>query len=201
MLRIHGTPRSRAFRNIWAAEEAGLPYELIPTSFEEAKSPARRHLHPAGKVPALEDGSLILQESLAINLHIARKAGPPLLPEGDDLSRCWQWTLFAATEAEPAIMRWAYNSYIRPPEERNPEEARLGMAESRPRMALVDEHLAGRDFLLGQPFTVADLNLASVWYGAWRNGFDLSPYPRLAAWLDRCLTRPAALRARALREG
>lgn len=200
MLRIHGIPRSRAFRNIWTAEEAGLPYELVPTGFDDAKDPARAHIHPAGKVPALEDGALILQESLAINLHIAMKAGAPLMPQGDDLSRSLQWTMFAGTEAEPQIMAWAYNTYVRPADQRNPAEAARGLAETQPRLAFIEAHLAGRDWLVGSAFSVADLNLASVYYGAWLNGFDVSAYPRVKAWLDRCLTRPAALAARRLRE-
>ena len=200
MLRIHGIPRSRAFRNIWTAEEAGLAYELVRTGFDEAKDPARAHIHPAGKVPALEDGALILQESLAINLHIAMKAGAPLMPAGDDLSRCLQWTMFAGTEAEPAIMAWAYNTYVRPAEQRSPAEAARGLAETQPRLAFTEAHLAGRDWLVGNTFSVADLNLASVWYGAWLNGFDFSAHPRVKGWLDRCLTRPAAQAARALRE-
>lgn len=200
MLRIHGIPRSRAFRNIWTAEEAGLAYEVVPTGFDAAKDPALGHIHPAGKVPALEDGPLILQESLAINLHIAMKAGAPLMPQGDDMSRTLQWTLFAGTEAEPQIMRWAYNTYVRPADQRNPAEAALGLAETQPRLAFVEAHLAGREWLVGSAFSVADLNLASVYYGAWLNGFDFSGCPLVKAWLDRCLTRPAARAARALRE-
>ncbi|MCX7371691.1 MAG: glutathione S-transferase family protein [Alphaproteobacteria bacterium] len=200
MLRIHGIPRSRALRNIWTAEEAGLAYEVVPTGFDAAKDPVLGHIHPAGKVPALEDGPLILQESLAINLHIAMKAGAPLMPQGDDLSRTLQWTMFAGTEAEPQIMAWAYNTYVRPPEQRNPAEAARGLSETLPRLAFVEAHLAGRDWLVGSAFSVADLNLASVYYGAWLNGFDFAASPRVKAWLDRCLTRPAAKAARALRE-
>ncbi len=200
MLRIHGAYRSRAFRNIWAAEEAALPYEVVQTSFDAAKDPALSHMHPAGKVPALEDGTLILQESLAINLHIALKAGPPLMPQGDDLSRVLQWTMFAGTEVEPAIMAWAYNTYIRPAEQRNAAEAARGLADITPRLAVVETHLGGRQYLVGTGFSIADLNLGAVLYGAWLNGLDFSATPGVKSWLDRCLTRPAAMAARATRE-
>lgn len=200
MLRIHGIPRSRAFRNIWAALEARLPYEVVPTGFDDAKHPDRARIHPDGRVPALEDGTLVLRESLAINLHIAQKAGPPLMPQGDDGSRVFQWTLFAATEIEPAIMRWAYNTYIRAAEQRVPAEAQAGIAEIAPRLAVLEAHLAGRDWLIGSTFTAADLNLAGVLYGAWANRFDFSAYPRTKAWLDRCFERDAARAARAMRE-
>jgi glutathione S-transferase len=173
---------------------------VVPTGFDDAKHPERARIHPAGKVPALEDGTLILQESLAINLHIAAKAGPPLMPQGDDGSRVLQWTLFAATEIEPAIMRWAYNTYIRPAEQRSDVEARLGMAETAARLAVLEAHLEGRDWLIGSGFTAADLNLAGVLYGAWFNRFDFSATPRVKAWLDHCFERPAARAARAMRE-
>lgn len=202
MIRIHGTPKSRAFRCIWAAEEAGLAYEIVPTGFgPESKSPAHLRVNPNGKIPALEDGDLVLFESLAINLHLARKAGAPLLPEGDDASRALQWTLWAATEAEPAAMQWAYNTYIRPPEERSAGEAAAGAAALAGRLQVVEGQLADRPHLLGEAFTAADLNLAGVLYGAWANRFDFGDLPRAKAWLDRCLSRPAALRARKLREG
>ena len=201
MLKIHGLARSRAFRCIWTAEEAGLPYEVIPVAFGPDLKAAMSAVNPNGKVPALQDGSLTLFESLAINLHIAGKAGAPLMPAGDDGSRVLQWTLWAATEAEPAIMQWAYNTYIHPAEKRDAALAKAGAEAVAPRLAVLDQHLGGTGFLVGAGFTVADLNLASVLYGAWMNGFDFGPYPKVKAWLDACLTRPAALAARKQREG
>ena len=201
MLKIHGLARSRAFRCIWTAEEAGLPYEVIPVAFGPDLKAAVAAVNPNGKVPALQDGSLTLFESLAINLHIAGKAGAPLMPAGDDGSRVLQWTLWAAAEAEPPIMQWAYNTYIHPAEKRDAALAKAGAEAVAPRLAVLDQHLAGTGFLVGAGFTVADLNLASVLYGAWMNGFDFGPYPKVKAWLDACLTRPAALAARKQREG
>lgn len=202
MLKIHGIPRSRAFRCIWAAEEAGLPYEVIPVGFGPELKAAIAAVNPNGKIPALEDGDLVLFESLAINLHIAGKAGAPLMPQGDDASRVLQWTLWAATEAEPAHQMWAYNTYLLPPEKRDPAAARQGAEALAQRLAVLEGHLAAKGpYLLGPAFTIADLNLAAVLYGAWLNGFDFGRFPKVKAWLDACLTRPKALAARKLREG
>lgn len=201
MLRIYGVPRSRAFRCIWAAEDAGLPYESIPVPFgPELQATGFVALNPNAKVPALEDGPLVLFESLAINLHMAAKAGAPLMPAGDDASRVLQWTLWAATEIEPNIMQWAYNAFMRPPGQRDPALAEAGGAAVRQRLEVLEGHLATRPFLLGPAFTIADCNLAGVLYGSWFNGFDFSAAPRVRAWLETCLNRPAALAARALRE-
>ncbi len=202
MLKIHGIARSRAFRCIWAAEEAGLAYEVIPLGFLPGFKLERAvAINPNNKIPALEDGDLVLFESLAINLHIARKAGAPLMPEGDDASRALQWTLWTATEIEASALRWQYNTYLRPEAERIPAEAAAGREALDARLAVLERELAGRAFLVGGGFTIADLNLACVLYGPWANGYDLKPYPHVKAWLDVCLERPAAKRARAQREG
>ncbi|BDG73680.1 glutathione S-transferase family protein [Roseomonas fluvialis] len=202
MLKIHGIPRSRAFRCIWAAEEAGLPYEVIPIGFQPGFKLERAvTINPNNKIPALEDGDLVLFESLAINLHIAARAGAPLMPAGDDASRVMQWTLWTATEVEPHVMRWSYNAYLKPEAERVASEAAAGKEALDARLAVLERELAARPFLLGAGFTVADLNLASVLYGSWLNGYDYAPFPKVKAWMDACMTRPAALRARKQREG
>jgi len=202
MLKIHGIARSRAFRCIWAAEEAGQPYEVVPLGFGPGMKLERPlAINPNNKVPALEDGDLILFESLAINLHIAAKAGAPLMPGGDDASRVMQWTLWAATEAEPNVMRWAYNTYVKPADQRDANEAKLGAEATVARLQVLEGELAKRPYLVDNVFTIADLNVASVLYGAWLNGFDLSAFPKVKAWMDTVMNRPAAKRARALREG
>lgn len=201
MLRIHGIPRSRAFRCIWAAEEAGQAYEVVPVDHRtDVQAPEFRAINPNGKIPVLVDGALILFESLAINLHIAGKAGAPLLPSGDDHARTLQWALWAVTEAEPQATLWSYNTVSRPPAERDPALAAAGAEGLRTRLAVLEAQLHGRDFLLGGGFTIADCNLAGVLYSAWFNKFPMGDFPRVAGWLTRCLERPAALRARALRE-
>jgi glutathione S-transferase len=202
MLRIHGVAKSRAFRCIWAAEEAGQAYEIVPVGFGAEHKPEVLKVNPNGKIPALQDGDLTLFESLAINLHIAGKAGAPLMPAGDDASRVLQWTLWAATEAEPTHQQWAYNTYVMPPEKRDAAVARAGAEALALRLAVLEKHLAaGGPFLTGKAFTIADCNLAAVLYGSWLNGFDYAAFPTVKAWLDACLTRPAALKARKMREG
>ena len=201
MIRLHGTPKSRAFRCIWAAEEAGLPYEIVPLGFGPGmKGPGHLRVNPTGKIPAMEDGALVLFESLAINMHLAAQAGAPLNPIGDDASRAWQWTLWAATEVEPAAMQWAYNSYLRPPAERDAGQAAAGAAGLNARLDVLEGQLASRDFLLGDAFSIADCNLAGVLYGAWANKFDFADHARVKTWLERCFNRPGALAARALRD-
>ncbi|MBS7811765.1 glutathione S-transferase family protein [Roseococcus pinisoli] len=200
MLKLHGTPKSRNFRCIWAAEEAGIPYEIVPIGLgAPVRSDTFLKVNPNGKVPAMEDGDLVLFESLAINLHIAAKVGAPLCPVGDDYSRALQWTLWAATEVEPAAGQWAFNAYIRPASERDTGQAAAGAAGVAARLDVLEGQLT-RPYILGDDFTIADCNLASVLYGAWGNKFDFGGHTRVKAWLDRCFGRPAALVARKLRD-
>lgn len=202
MLKIHGIARSRAFRCIWAAEEAGQAYEVVPLGFVPGfKLERPLPINPNNKIPALEDGDLVLFESLAINLHIAGKAGAPLMPAGDDASRAMQWTLWTATEVEAPVMRWGYNTYLKPAAERVASEAAAGKEALDARLCVLEGVLAKTPYLLGESFTVADLNLACVLYAPWLNGYELAPFPKVKAWLDDCLTRPAAMRARQQREG
>lgn len=200
-VRIYGIPKSRAFRCLWAAEESGVPYELVATDFTTGvKAPAFAAVNPNAKIPAMQDGDLAMWESLAINLHLLRKGRPDLIPPGDGLSQVEMWTLWTATEIEPNQMQWFYNTVMRPPEQRDPKAAEAGAEALTQRLAVPEQVLEGREYLLGSAFTAADLNVACVLYTAWFNKFDLSAFPRVRAWLERCLTRPAALRARAMRE-
>jgi glutathione S-transferase len=200
---IYGIPRSRAFRNLWAAEEAGVDYVLEPTDFVTGvKAPAFAALNPNAKIPAMKDGSLVLWESLAINLYIARKFGKGLWPATvEDEGRAFMWTLWTATELEPIQMQWAYNSFIRPPEQRDAAVAAAGAEGMKKPFGVLETMLAaGGPYLLGKDFTIADLNVASVAYTAWFNKWDFTAFPRVKAWLETCLERPAAKRARNMRE-
>lgn len=200
-IKIYGIAKSRAFRCLWAAEEAGVAYELVSTDFTTGvKAPSFASVNPNAKIPAMQDGDLRMWESLAINLHLVRKGAPALIPAGDGLSLVEMWTLWVATEVEPAQSAWGYNTYLYPPEKRDAKAAAAGAAALRDRLLVLERVLDGRDYLLGSSFSAADLNVASVLYSAWANKFDLASYPRVKAWLDRCLARPAAMRARAMRE-
>jgi glutathione S-transferase len=202
-LKIHGIPRSRAFRNLWAAEEAGVTYESIATNFtEDVRAPAFLAINPNGRIPAIVDGGFVLWESLAINLYIAKRyANGTLYPKGlEDEARSWQWSLWAANEIEMALVEFVRHRIIHPPEKRD-EALAMACEDKLPRpLGALDAHLARSPYLLGDAFSIADLNVAGVMYASWFYKVDYSRWPHVKAWLERCLTRPAALRARKLRE-
>jgi len=192
-LTIYGSPRSRTMRTLWAAAELGLAYDHIPLTWDDEalKSPEFLRLNPAGAIPTIVDDGFALGESLAINLYLARKYGTtgnaPLCPPtltGE--AETWRWSLWAQAHLEPWVQRDAKLDAVR---------AIMGGAPEvmvRPALALLDGALAGRAWLVGDHFTVADLNVAGVLSPSRVRHLDLRSHGHVAAWLAACYDRPAA---------
>lgn len=202
-IKIYGISGSRAVRSIWMAEELkaeiGMEYELIPVHFiDESKTPDYLAINPNGRVPAMDDNGLILFESLAINLYLAKKHPESTLAPRDlaEDALATQWSIWALTELEDAYIslitrhpRVAMN----PPDEAIEAAAREKL--QRP-FKVLNDHLSERQFMLGDRFCVADLNVASVMAFSQLLELDFGPYPNIKPWLDWALARPAYAAAR-----
>ncbi len=200
MIKLYGVPLSRAMRSLWALEEVGVPYENVKTHFlTDTRTPDFLRINPNGHIPALVDGDVILFESLAINLYLARKYGKELWPETvADEGRAYQWSVWAMTELEePIITALMHRSFL-PAAQREPAKAEDAARRFAKPLAVLDGALVGRRWLAGDAFTIADLNVASVLAIAPMAALDLAPAPQAAAWLARCTARPALARAQAL---
>lgn len=199
-LSIYGVAQSRAFRTLWMAQELGIPYEHVPVGFADGgcKQPSFLAINPNGRVPAIKDGGFALWESLAINLYLAKRYGGALYPTAiEDEAKAWQWSFWAMGEVEQPLGMWAYNTIVLPEEKRDAAKAAEGLRQLQAPLGVLEGALAGRAYLLGERFTVADLNLAAVMLRALR--LDLSAYPNVKGWLERCTARPAAVAAIKLR--
>jgi glutathione S-transferase len=200
MIKLYGIPASRASRCLWMLEEVGVPFENVPTHFlGDSKKPEYLALNPNGRIPTLDDDGLVLFESMAINLHLARKYGAKagLWPAAeDDQSRAVMWSVWAMTEVEPPVMKVLLNRVFLPEPQRKADVAAEGEAELRKPLGVLEGALAKSPYLLGDGFTVADLNVHAVlaWSTSWGR-VDPSPTPKVAAWLARCGERPALARA------
>lgn len=199
-IKLYGIPQSRASRCLWMLEELGVPYENVPVSFlGDAQKPDYLKINPNGRIPALDDDGVVLFESLAINLHLARKydGGKGLWPKSaDDQSRAIQWSIWAMTEVEPPVMKVLMNRAFLPEPQRNEAAAKAGEQELAKPAGVLEGVLRSRPYLLGDSFTVADLNVHAVLGWAPALGkvrFDATP--SLSAWLKRCAERPAMARA------
>lgn len=201
-LKIYGVPRSRAFRTLWLAKELGLDYENVMVDFAggDTRQPAYLAINPNGHVPAIDDNGFVLWESMAINLYLAKKNGlGTLYPkdlEGE--ARAWQWSFWGMTELERHVLTAMFNRAIYPEAQRDAAAADAAEKELQHPLGVLDAAVAKTPYLIGDDFTVADLNVASVLSWARPARIDFAPFPKAADWLSRCALRPAAKAARDL---
>ena len=206
-LKIYGVARSRAFRTLWMAEELGIPYEHVKVDFADGgtRRPDYLAINPNGHVPAIDDNGFRLWESMAINLYLAKKYGScagRLYPQSlEDEARAWQWSFWGMTEVERSALTVLLNR-IGPEDRRDAaaaDEAERALATP---LRVLDAAVTTTPYLLGQHFTVADLNVASILVWARQARVNLADFPKAEAWLKSCYDRPAAQKARQLqREG
>lgn len=205
MLTIYGVYRSRASRNIWLANELGMPFKHVPViqanrlpggpkadSPLNTKSPEFLAVNPSGQIPAIEDDGFVMQESLAINLYLAKKHGGPLAPANlaeDGLTN--MWTLRAATEIEPHSILVLYHTVGKPPAERDPKVAKAAAEALKAPFAVLDGALAKTGYLVGGRFTVADINVAEIVRYAMPAPELFEAAPRVKSWMAACHARPA----------
>jgi len=203
MLTIYGVYRSRASRAIWLANELGIAFKHVPVmqlyrlSPEAAKttlhtkSPEFLKVNPNGHIPAIDDDGLVLNESLAINLYLAKKHGGPLAPANlAEDGQMGMWALWAAIEVEPHSIQVLYHRLGNKPEERD-KIAAAAIEALRAPFAVLDKQLAASGYIVGGRFTVADINAAEVFRYAMPAPELFDAAPRVQAWLAACHARPA----------
>ena len=198
-LKIHGAFNTRTSRVIWLALELGLDYEHNPIHYSDGstRTPEFLAINPNGTLPAIQDGELCLWESLAINLYLANKHGGDLAPRDDaEMGLALQWSFWAATEVETPALEALKHRLLLPEDERDEAAFDAAAAQLAKPLAVLNGALADGEYLFGGRFTVADLNVAAIvgWVKIAR--MDLTPWPNLTAWLDRCLGRPKFKQAR-----
>src|SRR6201996_3657021 len=200
-LRIYGIARTRAFRALWVAMELGLDFEHLPIEITDAgaKSPEFLAINPNGRLPVIVDDGFVLFESLAITLYLAKKHGLGTLYPAklEDEARAWQWSFWAIAEVDRGVNIWSLHAVRLPPGERNAALRDEALKVVAAPFKVLDTAVSKAPYLLGDAFTVADLNVAAVISRA--VDMDLSAVPNLEAWLARCLDRPAARAALALK--
>lgn len=200
-LKLYGIAASRTARPLWLLEETGAPYEHVSQSYVggATRTPEFLALNPNGHIPVLDDDGTIVWESMAITLYLARKLGGPLAPANlAEEAEALRWTFWAVTECEKDALTVLMHRVAMPADKRDPALAdRAEGALKRP-FEILDAHLANRQFICGDRFTVADVNVASVLAWAQASKPLMEANPNLAGWLKRCLDRPAQQKVRQL---
>ena len=207
MIRFYYHPTPNPAKISLFLEEAGMPYQVVPvdTSKGEQHSPAFKKINPNAKVPAIVDTEgpggreARVFDSSAILLYLADKTGK-FLGAPEDRPELLSWLFFIASGlgpfsgqavhfqfAAPEGLDYARNRYRR---------------EAERHYKVVDDHLAGRSFLVGDTYTIADMSLWGWIDRASRvmkgESDPLAAYPNIKKWFDAIEARPAVARARAV---
>ena len=190
--RLYHLPRSRSTRVLWTLEELGEPHEMSIMTREETRAAEHRTRHPLGRVPAITDEGDHLFESAAIVLALADRDAEARLSfplSSRERELVYQWAFFAMLEFEaPTIV-------ARDEKERDPQRSAAARERVREAAAVVDAALAGREFIVGDRFSAADIVLGSVAIFARDQGLLDDDFPALTRYIDALVARPARAKA------
>jgi len=180
------------------ARHLELPVEFIHVALEkgEHRTPEFRAMNPNAKVPVLVDGERVLWESNAIMCYLAEKAGSDLWPRDERRIEVLRWLMWDATEFAPAAGTFYFEHIIKPRflrSEADPAEiARVTPAFER-YAAVLEAHLKGRDYLVGDGLTVADFAVGITLPYAEKAQLPLEGFPEVRRWHGRLKQLPAWL--------
>ena len=190
---LHHHPFSRASNVVWMLEEVGVGYELrfVDIMKGAQKADDLVALNPMGKLPILVDGDAVVTEFAAIGLYLAdRYSLGRLAPAPDDPARATylRWSFFAPSVIEPGLMAKASNWAFKP--------SQAGWGDYDAMLRAMESALSGRDFLLGDRFSMADVIFGGTIRFMLRFKM-LEPRPAFTAYSERLGARPALQRAEA----
>lgn len=197
MITLYGYPRTRSLRVSWLLEELGLEwqYHLVDFTKGEHKSADYLLLCPQGKVPTLHDDGIVITESAAICLYLAEKYGRHWLPEPGtaESARHMEWISFIITELEQPLWSIGKHKFALPEQIRLPEMLPVASWEFKKAAQTAETWLPGRDYLMGNFPTVADILLTHTLN--WAVKFDQKLPANLENYRQKMSRRPALLRA------
>lgn len=201
-MKLHAHPFSANSRKIhWALEELGATYEYLPVDLMAGahKQPTFTALNPHGRVPVLDDDGFCLYESNAILQYLASRYGKDVFGARDDREAAVvsQWLFVQAFDLQPGMQKaFVIKLYASLGQPFDAEAYARAVAELPPGLAVLDAHLDGKRFVVGEHFTVADIAIAESVGVADFAGVDLTPYPHVRAWFGGLAERPAFKKTR-----
>jgi glutathione S-transferase len=195
MMKLYGFGPTRSLRALWGLKELGVEFEFVPVNLQagEHRRPDFLALNPAGKLPVLIDGDLVLTESAAIVLYLAEKYPEKgLLPTTlEHRAQVYRWVMFAMTELEQPLWRMAKHSFLYPEHKRLPKDIDLAREDFTAMAAVLDRHMDGRQYIVGDRMSVADCVTAYLMDWAHEQQL-LDGFPSLKAYLQRMYQRSTA---------
>jgi glutathione S-transferase len=195
VLRIWGRKNSINVQKVlWCCDELGVQYERVDAggAFGLTRDPAYLALNPNGLVPTISDDGFVLWESNTIVRYLAAKHGagtlwPENLRERASAERWMDWQLGTLW----ARMRPVFIGLIRtPPEERDPDSIETFRKKTVDAWNVLEAHMAERDYVLGDAFTMADIPLGVSIYRWFQIDIERPPTPNLQSWYEHLRGRP-----------
>ena len=186
-------PSGNGYKVRLVLRELGLPFELDEVDILNGGSRTPEFLarNPNGRIPVLEiPGKGYLWESHAIISYLAD--GSALIPtDALDRARMWQWLCFEQYNLEPNVATvrfWLHSLHKTEAElgEKLTDKRRLGFAA----LDVLERGLTGRDYLVANRYTLADIGLYAYTHVAEEGGFPLERYPAIRGWCARIAARP-----------
>jgi glutathione S-transferase len=195
MMKLYGFGPTRSLRALWGLKELNAEFEFVPVNLQagEHRRPEFLALNPAGKVPVLVDGDLVIPESAAIVLYLAEKYPEKgLMPAGlEQRAQVYRWVMFAMTELEQPLWRMAKHTFLYPEHKRLPQDIDLAREDFLAMASVLERHMEGRQFIVGNRITAADC--VTAYLMDWANEHHLlDGLPNLKAYLQRMYTRSTA---------
>jgi glutathione S-transferase len=194
-MKLYGFGPTRSLRALWGLRELAADFEFVPVNLPagENRRPEFLALNPTGKVPVLVDGDSVIPESAAIVLYLAEKyPDRGLLPTDlKERAQVYRWVMFAMTELEQPLWRIAKHTFLLPEDKRLPQDVALASEDFAAMARVLEGHMEGRQFIVGDRLTVVDC--VTAYLMDWANENHLiDGFPNLRAYLDRMYARSTA---------
>lgn len=197
------SPQSNASRIYWSLEELGIPHEKVKLDLRagDQRKPEFLALNPNGKVPTIDIDGTPMFESVAIQIALGERYGVekglwPAVGSPEHL-QALTWLVWGQVTLSGSVFRYMQNtSTYFPAETHNAKQAEQALKDVYDQLGILNARLSNREYIVGDRFTLADVDLASVLgWGVSVAKFDLTPYPNVSAWLARLSERPGMQRS------
>lgn len=199
MLKLYGFSKvnagarghTRDLRVLWALEEMQLPFALAGMDHpaHELSTEAYRQLSPFEQIPSIDDDGVVLSESAAILVYLAKKSGRLIPGDHAGEAQVLRWCFAAMSTVEPPLLALMVLDWTADASCGKHREFLVGWVHRM--LGNLERWLAGRTYVATGEFTVADILTAHVLAAGIKDEALLAPYPGLVAYRERCLARPA----------
>jgi glutathione S-transferase len=186
-----GVGETKDLRVQWALEETGLPYRVhaLDQTAGELDSDAYKRLNPFGQAPVIDDDGFVVAESAAVVLYLSEKAGKLIPGDVQGRTRVMQWCFAAVSSVEPTLMCLDLLGIF--DSEKTARQLHTEVPKlARRWLAGVERRLEDREWIACAEFTAADIMMAGV-LRTIRKTDLMDPFPKLKAYYERCVARPA----------